>query len=57
MVGGAEDVTLGVSPVEGIVGAGAMISVGISACCGSFGCSGYGISGCSGPARAPGCAT
>ena len=57
MVGGADDVASGVSPVEGTVGAGAMISVGISAYCGSSGYSGCGISGCSGPARAPRCAT
>ena len=57
MVGRADDVASGVSPVEGTVGASAMISVGISACCaycGSFGCA---ISGCSGPVGAPGCAS
>ena len=54
MVEGVEDVASGVSTVEGAAEAGAMISVGISACCG---CSSYGISGCSGLAGAPGCAT
>ena len=33
MVGGVEDVAPGVSTVDGTAGAGAMISVGISACC------------------------
>ena len=54
MIGGAEDVASGMRTVEGVVGAGAMISVAISACCG---CSSYGISGCSGPTGTPGCAT
>ena len=54
MVGGAEDVASGMSIVEGVVGADAMIFVGISACCG---CSSCGISGCSGPAGTIGCAT
>ena len=47
----------GVSTVEGTIETGAMIFVGISACCGCFGYSLCGISGCSGPAGAPGCAT
>ena len=54
VVGGAEDVASGMSIVEGVVGADAMIFVGISACCG---CSSCGISGCSGPAGTIGCAT
>ena len=57
MVGGVEDVASGVSTVEGAVEAGAMISVGISACCTCCGYSSCGISGCSGLAGAPGCAT
>ena len=60
VVRGAEDVTSSVSPVEGIARAGAMISVGISACCaccGCYGSSSCGISGCSSPTKAPGCAT
>ena len=51
VVGGVDDVALGVSPIEGIAGACVMISVGIWACYGSSGCA---ISGCSGPAGAPG---
>ena len=54
MIGGADDVASSVSPVEGTAGAGAMISVGISACCGS---SSYAISRCFGPAGVPGYAT
>ena len=57
MAGVAEDATLRIGPIEGTAGAGALISVGISACCGSFGCSGYGISGCSGPTGALGSAS
>ena len=60
MVGGAEDVSSGINTVEGVAGAGAMISVGISACCaccGCYGSSSCGISGCSSPTKAPGCAT
>ena len=53
----AEDVTSGVSTVEGVVEAGAMISVGISTYCTCCGCSSYGIYGCSGLAGAPECAT
>ena len=53
VVGEAEDVALGVGIVEGAAGAGGMISVGISACCGCCGCSSYGISGCVGLAGAP----
>ena len=57
MVRGAEDATSGVGLVEGTVGAGAMISVGISACCACCGSSGCTISGCSGPVGAPGYAS
>ena len=53
MVGGVDDVALGVSPVEGIAGAGALMSVGISTSYGSSGCSGCGISGWFGPAGTP----
>ena len=51
VVRGADDVASGVSTIEGTVGAGAMISIGISTYCGSSGC---GISGCSGLAGASG---
>ena len=51
MVKGADDVASGVSTIEGTAGAGAMISIGISAYCGSSGC---GISRCSGPVGASG---
>ena len=54
VLGGAEDVASGVGTVEGVARAGSMISVGISACCGS---SSYGISGCAALAGAPGGAT
>ena len=53
VAGGAEDATSGIGPVEGTVGAGALMSVGISTGCGSSGYSGCGISGYSGPAGAP----
>ena len=51
---GSEGATLGIGPIEGIVGAGALMSIGISTGCGSFGCSGHGLSGCFGLAGAPG---
>ena len=54
MPGGAEDATSGISPIEDTVGAGALMSVGISTGCGSSGCSGCGLFGCSGPVGAPG---
>ena len=57
MTGGAEDPTLGVGPVEGTIGAGDMISVSISTYCGSSGCFGCSIVGCTGPAGAAGCAS
>ena len=56
VAGGAEGATSGIGSVEGTVGAGALMSVGISIGCGSFGCSRCGISGCSGPIGAPGSA-
>ena len=39
VVGRAEGATLGISPVEGTAGAGALMSAGISTGCGSSGCS------------------
>ena len=39
MAGGAEDATLGIGSIEGTAGGGALMSVGISAYCGSSGCS------------------
>ena len=38
VVGGAEDVALGVGTIEGAAGVGGMIFVGISACCACGGC-------------------
>ena len=57
VVGGVEDVALGMVIVKGAAGAGGMISVGISTYCGYYGCSSCGISGCVGLAGAPGGAT
>ena len=57
VVGGAEDATSGIGPVEGITGAKTLISVGISTCYGFSRCSGCGIFGCSSPTGAPGCAS
>ena len=54
VAGGAEGVTSGIGPVEGTVGASALMSAGISTSCGSSECSGYGIYGCSGLVGAPG---
>ena len=54
VVGGAEGATSGIGPVEGTVGAGALMSAGILIDCGTSKCSGCGISRCSGPAGAPG---
>ena len=53
VIGGAEDATSGVGPVEGTTEAGVMISVGISACCACCGYLSCGNSGCVGLARAP----
>ena len=56
VAGEAKDATSGIGSVEGTIGAGALVSVGVSMGCGSSGCSGCGISGCSTPAGAPGSA-
>ena len=56
VTGGAEGATSGIGSIEGIVGADALMSAGISIGCGSSGCSGCGISGCSSPVGAPGSA-
>ena len=52
LAGGAEGATSGIGPVEGTVGAGALMSTGISTGCGSSRCSGCGISRCSSPTGA-----
>ena len=57
VAGGVEGVTSGICYIEDTVGAGALMSTGISINCGSSGCSGCGVSGCSGPAGAPGSAS
>ena len=57
VVGGVEDVALGMVTIKGAAGAGGMISVGILTCCGYCGCSSCGISGCASLAGAPGGAT
>ena len=57
VAGGAEGAPSGIGPVEGTVGTGALMSAGISTGYRSSGCSGCGISRCSGPARAPGSAS
>ena len=49
MVGGAEDATSGIGPIEGTVGAGALMSVSNSTYCGSSGCFGCGLYESSGP--------
>ena len=56
VAGEVEGATSGVGSVEGIAGAGALLSVGVFMGCGSSGCCGCGIYGCSGPAGAPGSA-
>ena len=56
MAGEAEGATSGIGSIEGTVGAGALVSVGVSMGCGSSGYSGCGISGCSTPGEAPGSA-
>ena len=48
MVRGAEDVALGMGTIEGVVGAGDMIFVGISTCGGCSSCGGSGGAGISG---------
>ena len=57
MVGGAEDVALGMGTIEGSIRAGGMISIGILAYCACGGCSSRGGFGGSGISRAPGGAT
>ena len=57
MVEGVEDVASGVGTVEGAVGAGSMISIGILACCACGGCSFCGNSRGAGIYEAPGDAT
>ena len=52
----AEGAASGTGSAEGTAGAGALVSVGVSMSCGSSGCSGCGISGCSTPAGPPGSA-
>ena len=54
VAGGAEGATSSISLVEGTSKAGALMSASISTSCGSSKCYGCGISGCSGPAGAPG---
>ena len=56
VAGGAEGATSGIGSREATVGAGGVMSTGISTGCGSSGCSACGISRCSGPTRAPGSA-
>ena len=56
VAGGAEGVTSSIGSIEGTVGAGALMSASISTGCGSSGCFGYGISGCSGLVGVPGSA-
>ena len=56
VAGGAEGATSGIGSVEGTIGAGALMSAGISTGCGSSDCSRCGMSGCSAPAGAPGSA-
>ena len=57
VAGGVEGVTSGICYIEDTVGAGALMSAGISTDYGSSGCSGCGISGCSSLAGAPGSAS
>ena len=49
---GAKGATSGIGSIEGTVGAGALMSTGISTGCGSSDCSGRGISGCFAPVGA-----
>ena len=53
VVGGVEDVALGMVTVKGAAGASGMIFVGISTCCGYCGYSSCDISRCAGLAGAP----
>ena len=52
VAGGAEGATSGIGPIEGTVGAGALVFAGISTGLNSSGCSSYGISRCSSPVGA-----
>ena len=54
VAGGAEGATSGIGSIEGTVGAGALMSAGISTGCASSDCSGRGISGCFAPVGALG---
>ena len=54
VAGEAEGATSSIGSTEGTIGAGALMSVGVSMGCGSCGCSGWGISRCSTPAGALG---
>nr|CAN68442.1 hypothetical protein VITISV_008868 [Vitis vinifera] len=56
VVGGVEGVTSGIGSIEGTARVGALMLAGISTGYGSFGCFGYGISGCSGLVGVPGSA-
>ena len=56
VAGGVEGVTSSICSIEGTAGVGALMSASISTGCGSSGCFGYGISGCSGLVGAPGSA-
>ena len=53
VAGGAKYETLGIGPIEGTAGAGALMSAGISTDRGSSRCSGCGLSGYSGAVGAP----
>ena len=53
VAGGVKGATSGIGSVEVTAGAGGVMSTGISTDCGSYGCPGCGISGCSGPVGAP----
>ena len=57
VIGGAEDVALGVGTIEGAAGVGGMISISISNCCACGGCSSYGDYGGAGIYGALGGAT
>ena len=52
VVGGVEDVALGMGTIKGAAEAGGMISIGISTCCAYGGCSSYGDSRGAGISRA-----
>ena len=56
VAGEAEGATSGMGSAEGTIGAGALLSTGVSMGCGSYGCSACGIPGCSTPVGVPGSA-